>query len=192
MQKISCKIQWKLLRRIGIGLILFAITSTLFSYYSYQSPYNAVLQVPRNNPTPNYQISMLLTQNNQFLDVKYTCDSCNKEINLSLTISRITSNDFSKEKTIYSFSFELVNQDVKDISMLLNPGSYILIMTLQGNYSTDLSISGFGVPYNFIITQIVIFITGTILFIIDFKKTDLIVFKKIISKIYSNKIPENK
>ena len=65
-------------------------------------------------------------------------------------------------------------------------------MTLQGNYSTDLSISGFGVPYNFIITQIVIFITGTILFINDFKKTDLIVFKKINSKIYSNKNPENK
>lgn len=179
--------KWKLIRRIGVGLILLAITSTLFFYQLAPAGYNAVLQAHSNDQTSN-QFNMIVAQNNEFLHFTYSCNTyCQEILEISLKISRITANNASEKKIIYSSHLELINQSIKDITLQLGPANYFINTTFQGNSSILLNITSFGVPYKFIITQTVIFFIGAILVIVSTKKKDLLVFKKIITKLYIKK-----
>lgn len=160
------KVNWGLRRRIGLALILVAISSTVVYYYL---PPNSSRNII--NPSNIEQnsiirpIYILLNQRNQFLSIGSVCISCNESIVLNISIFLIQNNNFQKNSTIQNFSFNF-NKSMKN-SISLNPATYIIGIKLEGNFSARLDLSGFGIPYYFIATQGLLLVIGTILIIID-------------------------
>lgn len=158
--------KWRVFRRIGIAMVLLAITSIVVYNYLPPNTYNSVLQASQPD-------NVLLVQRNQFLTIETSCTSCNQQITLNFTIDRIISNDFNESKLIKFYSYNLIHSLSKNFTLLLDPSTYVIYITVQGNYTANLHISTMGVPYKFIETQGIIMIGGIILITIDIDKKNM-------------------
>lgn len=159
-------VHWGLLRRIGFGLIILAISGLLIYYFVIPMNVNPDTINPRESPAEqNY----LLLQRNQFLTLQGTCINCQQSVGFNITIYQLQGENTLENTTINQIYLNFTSMAEKTIS--LGPANYIIAINLVGNHTATLVMTGYGVPYNFIATQGVVIFLGVIAIILDKKFT---------------------
>jgi hypothetical protein len=165
MKKVT---HWRILKRLGILFILFGITSlSAYNFLPLNYSENVISPIPQFNQgnTPSV---MLFIQRNQYLEITSSCSSCIDNVIFQVSILRINNNNYLDNTSIENIFLSFNKTANKIVS--LNPGSYFILFTLQGNSSVSFTVLGYGIPFFFIFTNINIIIIGTILILLDRKK----------------------
>ena len=155
-----------------IGLILILIGMSILGTYVYL-PQNSIKNVisPSEINTdgtlqPQY---IIIIQRNQFLNIKSECLYCNESIFLNITVLKVIGNTIHENRTIKFLS--LSGSKTVQEKFALEPATYVLQVTLQGNFSSMLTIYGYGLPIMLIYTQTILIVSGSLLILVSkFKK----------------------
>ena len=162
MVKLRRHVYWVLLRRIGFGLIILAVSGLIVYYFLPPNTNYTTLNPIQSQSEYDY---ILLLQRNQFLSVQGSCIGCLKSMGLNITIYQLKGDNVLENITIEQIYLNFTSMIEKTIS--LGPANYLVAISLIGYHTVTIILTGYGIPYRFILTQIIVIVVGIIVVYFD-------------------------